>query len=118
MTFNELRELTKQPRRYPHACSTCVFLGPYKEFDLYFCSLAVTDFYGITKNMIETVVARDGKEAEDFISRMAFAITKTNDALTIALRRAMELGYDIHPKNDSSIVNLWKYQFKQQTELK
>ena len=45
--------------RYKHDCSDCVYLGKYRDCDLYFCA------HG---GSIPTVVARYGNKGYDYIS--------------------------------------------------
>jgi len=82
--------------RYIHNCSACVFLGRYKEHDLYVCQGS-----GGHKE-ISTVVARFGDEGRNYTSGLCLALHSYLEgipsALTEALGRAMALGF---------VVPLW-----------
>ena len=64
--------------RYKHDCDECTFLGPYRGFDLYVCDW--------------TVIARFGDDDPDYKSGLE--VSKSDDALGMALRRATEIGID------------------------
>ena len=79
--------------RYAHDCDTCIFLGQYKKYDLYYCAGE------------PTVVCRYSDKGPDYNSGLAFAVTKDikgNDlthyqvALIRALRKSDEIKAEIY----------------------
>lgn len=85
--------------RYTHDCNTCVYLGQYKQYDLYYCAGE------------PTIVCRYSDEGPEYNSGLIFAVTKDikdNDlthyqvALVRALRKNDEIKseiYDYFSKN-------------------
>lgn len=74
-TFGKWQEIRKQNplRRYIHDCEDCVFLGQYKDADLYVC---INNEDG---NTIDTVIARFSSDAPDYISGLTFAYAYGED---------------------------------------
>src|SRR4051812_47685532 len=68
---------TSKPR-YPHDCIHCMWLGHYKEFDLYYCD-----------GCIHTVIARFGSEHK-YNSGLCFVGHPNMPQLTEAACRAVE----------------------------
>ena len=48
-----------EPPRYEHDCTSCVFLGVFGNYDLYYCP---------TSKPWGSVIARDGNEGSQYIS--------------------------------------------------
>ena len=69
-----------EPARYEHDCDVCVYLGRYKEYDLYFCN-----------NHTPTVIARYGIHGE-YLSGMRFARPDSTTSLYEAKKRAIKYG--------------------------
>lgn len=68
--------------RYQHDCSTCTFLGRYKEYDLYYCP----------QGGREIVIGRFSDDGPDYISGILFAKNGTSAPLVEALKRANGMG--------------------------
>ena len=71
--------------RYEHDCNTCVFLGQWKEYDLYYCSGE------------PTVVARWSDEGGDYNSGIVFAERGLIPQLVVAYKRSIKRGF-INPR--------------------
>jgi len=56
-----IRSLYLYPPKYKHDCRVCVFLGRYKEFDLYYCTQG---------GKADTILARYSDEGPDYLSGM------------------------------------------------
>ena len=69
-----------EPLFEPAGCPNCVFLGTYKNHDLYFCP----------QSGRPTVIARYSNEDGDYLSGMVFA--NSVDELREAKKRAIEKG--------------------------
>ncbi len=72
--------------RYQHDCNACIFLGQYKEFDLYFC-------YHPESDIDTTLICRYSSEGSEYCSGLTFALNKPEarnrhyqEALWIALK--------------------------------
>ena len=75
-------EIVNTPK-FTHDCTSCIFLGHYKEHDLYCCS----------NHNSPTVIARFSSEGADYASGAIFAVTNpANDCLREALFRALQQG--------------------------
>lgn len=87
----------KEPR-YLHDCNRCVFLGQYKEFDLYVCPKTTGN------TTIATMVARHGSDGPDYLSGLSVALlyergefpeSTCGQILLEALRRARANGFTL-----------------------
>ena len=79
----EISKLMTKPL-YEHDCDLCVFLGSYKEHDLY---------YHQYKDRPLTVVARYSNYGPDYISGMCFATKGKNNSVPVlyeAKKRAIK----------------------------
>jgi len=70
--------------RYQHDCTSCIFLGQYNEFDLYFCG---TQMVGGS-----TVIARFSDYGPDYQSGLIFGQQRIIPELTEAYDRAVARG--------------------------
>lgn len=75
--------MSKIIERYDHDCESCVFLGPYQQFDLYYCG---------DLGRLSTVIARWSSDGPDYASGMCFAVARTIEELAVALDRAVQMG--------------------------
>ena len=75
-------------KRFIHDCDDCIFLGQYKEFDLYFCPMGS-----------QTVIARYSDEGGDYHSGLEFAKAGRIPQLVEAYERAKEKGIFIKEIN-------------------
>ena len=66
--------------RYKHDCDNCVYLGEYKNADLYFCN----------QISVKTVVARFSDYGPDYISGLDIA--DKDEYLHTAKQKAIEIG--------------------------
>jgi len=66
--------------RYEHDCSACVFLGTYRDYDLYFCG---EDY--------KTVIARYGDDEPEYQSGLTFVgiIPQLTEAARLAVDRGL-----------------------------
>lgn len=74
---------------YKHDCGCCEFLGPYREYDLYWCPQVQVD------GSNQTIVARFGDEGPEYASLPIELCASMENQLgwaAMGLRRAMELG--------------------------
>ena len=85
--------------RYIHDCDRCIFLGEWREYDLYFCP-----------GSDPTVIARHGDESQDYLSGLSFGESGITFPLARALSMAKEKGLylsvqekTILPEHDKSI---------------
>lgn len=60
-------KMKRQKHRYSHDCNSCIFLGQYEEYDLYFCGKK-----GGKTIMEATLIARSGSDGPDYISGLIF----------------------------------------------
>ena len=70
-------------RRYAHSCSCCTYLGPWNEYDLYFCEQCC---------IVPSVVARWGSDRLDYVSGLDEVTQSVTPHLREAKRRAEQLG--------------------------
>lgn len=78
--FYEKKETNNEIPKYKHNCDNCIFLGNYKEHDLYFCENE------------PTVIARYSSRGPDYTSGLSFATEEGNVCLFEAKKRAIEKG--------------------------
>lgn len=62
---------TEQSPRFAHDCEKCIFLGQYKEYDLYFCKQG---------GCHPTVIARYGNEGCEYCSGLGFSMPHMQEA--------------------------------------
>jgi len=70
--------------RYVHECSTCIFLGLYEEYDLYYCPQSGNP----------TVIARYSSDGPDYLSSMISCMKPLAEARRLAKERNLRL-YEI-----------------------
>jgi hypothetical protein len=86
--------------RYQHDCNNCIFLGHYKEYDLYYCPSDRGAIYS-------TVIARYGNEGHEYASGIN---SMTMPGLNEAKARAIhELGVNFKEYNPLNITDLAVY---------
>jgi hypothetical protein len=69
-------------RRYDHDCERCIFLGQYKEYDLYFCP----------SRDYSTVIARWDSIPSNYASGLHCANLNVNNPLYFAKLIAIQIG--------------------------
>jgi hypothetical protein len=80
--------LVKAQPRYEHDCSRCVFLGRYREYDLYWCPQDRSP-----PNAWPTVIARWSSCGPDYLSGMPISPRLgMKHPLTVAMKRAKQRG--------------------------
>jgi len=75
--------------RFQHDCVNCIYLGQFKEFDLYFHQAPVGR---------PTVLARYGDEGHEYKSGLSFGRPQENgsvliEELGVAYQRAFDIGF-------------------------
>lgn len=69
--------------RYEHDCDSCVYLGQFEQYDLYYC------------HHEPTIVCRFSSEGPDYYSGLTFAVTSKREKYKVVLIRALRKSPEI-----------------------